>query len=143
MVHWLCITNEKNWNVAKNKRIWGLAKKEKKLGDLGIGDYLVFYIKQRKEKDEIVKPKIAGIFKVASKPFYDKEKIFATSQKRYELYPWRFKIETVAIPENPLEFRRLIPKLEFIKKKRKWYVYLQQAMIKIPKSDFDVIKSAI
>ena len=107
---------------------------------MGIGDYLVFYIKQRKEKDEIVKPKIAGIFKVTSKPFYDEEKIF---DNKYELYPWRIKIETAVIPENPLEFKRLISKLRFIKKKRKWYVYLQQAMIRIPKADFDVIKSAV
>jgi len=145
MAHWMCITNEKNWNVAKSKRIWGLAdRNRKKLESSKVGDYLVFYIKQRRINSKIIRPKIVGIFKVASKPFFDEERIFASLPKKAdELYPWRVKIETVTIPKKPLEFKEVVPLLQFIKNKEKWFLYIQTTMRVIPKQDFDLIKSAV
>ncbi|MCJ7760635.1 EVE domain-containing protein, partial [Candidatus Bathyarchaeota archaeon] len=85
----------------------------------------------------------AAIFRVSSKPFYDEKQLFAMPDKARELYPWRFKIKPVAIPKEPLEFDSLVPKLEFIERKKVWYTYLQHAIKRISESDFAVIKSAI
>ena len=126
--------------MAQSKRVWGVAEKDKKkLERTKVGESLVFYIKQKKENDEITGPQIRGIFMVASKPFYSEEKNFPGDK----IFPWRIKIELVAVPKEPLEFMKLVPKLQFIKNKEKWFRHLQFAMRTIPKLDFDLIESAI
>jgi predicted RNA-binding protein len=77
MSYWLCTTDERNWCVAKNKRIWGLAQKAKTYEQLKMGDYVVFYVKRGTSDSGIIQPKITGIFKVSSKPFYDEKELFA------------------------------------------------------------------
>lgn len=142
MDSWLCITSEENWKAAKSKRVWGLAEKDrKKLERVKVDDSLVFYIKQRIENDETIGPQIKGIFKVASEAFFSEERIFTSSPD--EIFPWRIRIEPVAIPKKSLDFKKLVPKLQFIKNKKKWFLYLQVAMRTIPKEDFDLTKSAI
>lgn len=29
MTYWLCITNEENWQVVKQKNVWGVAQRHK------------------------------------------------------------------------------------------------------------------
>ena len=126
--------------MAQSEREWGVAEKDKeKLERTKVDDSLVFYVKKKKENDEVTGPQIRGIFKVASKTFYSEEKIFVGD----EIFPWRIKIEPVAVPEEPLEFMKLVPRLRFIKNKEKWFCHLQVTMRTIPKLDFDLIKSAI
>lgn len=132
-----------NWIVAKDKRIWGLARKAKTCEQLKIGDYIVFYVKRETSDSGIIRPKITGIFRISSKPFYDEKKLFAAPVKTRELYPWRFKIEPITIPKEPLEFDKLVPKLEFIERKKVWYTYLQHAIKRLSESDFKVINSSI
>ena len=75
------MTNEENWNVAQSKRVWGVAEKDrKKLERTKVGESLVFFIKQKRENDEITGPQIRGIFMVASKPFYSEEKKISRGQ---------------------------------------------------------------
>ena len=144
MMYWLCITTEENWKVARKLKVWGVAQKDrKKLWDkLEINDFLVFYVKQRKELGQTIGPTINGISKVTSDPIWSEEKIFRGLVPQ-EKFPWRVKIEHVKIPKEPIDFRKLVPKLKFIKKKRKWFVYLQRAMRTIPKEDFDMILSTV
>ena len=137
---WLCVTSEENWNVVKSKRMWCVAEKDReKLKGTDVGEFLVLYIKQKRKNDITIRPRIKGIFKIASKPFYSEERIFSG----IEIYPWRVRINPIAIPRAPLEFMKLVPRLQFIKNKEKWYSHLRVAMRKIPRQDFDLIKSAI
>lgn len=132
-----------NWSVAKDKRIWGLAKNAKIPQQLKMEDYIVFYVKRGKADTGITRPKITGIFRVSSEPFYDEKEVFVAPERTREIYPWRFKIKPVAIPKEPLEFDKLIPKLEFIERKKVWYTYLQHAIKRLSESDFKVINSSI
>ncbi len=35
MTYWLCITNEDNWKVIKDKKIWGVSERHKNTIDKG------------------------------------------------------------------------------------------------------------
>lgn len=142
MNSWLCMTREENWNVIRSKRIWGVAEKDKKrLERVNVGDFLVFYVKQKRKKDEIVGAKITSIFKAVSAPFFSQERIFASYL--IELFPWRIKIQPEVTPKEPVEFQKLIPKLRFIKNKKNWGAHLQVVMRAIPEEDFNLIRSEI
>ena len=142
MAYWLCITTEENWKVIKDKNIWGVpARHENTIKKVNIGDKLVFYLKQEKVEDEVKEPRIAGIFEVVSEPFRDSTRIFSSKgMKTNEIFPWRVKIKPIKIFDKPLEFKPLIPKLKFIKNKKKWSGHIQgKAMIELPKEDFELI----
>lgn len=47
MNYWLCITNEENWKVVKEKNIWGVSRK-KDLENVRVGDVLVLLSQTRK-----------------------------------------------------------------------------------------------
>jgi predicted RNA-binding protein len=136
--YWLCIVDEGNWEIVKRKRIWGVSDRhKKKLEMVEEGDLMIFYIKPTR---------IGGIFKCISKPYVDREKIFDGE----ELFPNRIKLEPIVMPESPLDFKPLIPKLKFIAKKRggkinkKWGAYLfGKAIRPIPHVDYKTIESAL
>jgi predicted RNA-binding protein len=140
----MCPTSEENWAVIRDRKIWGVADYYKKrIQDLEVGDYLIFYVKQRREEGKIItRPRIVGIFKVSSRPFFQKEETFSSKKPR-QLYPWRVTIETVAIPRKPLEFKEALPWLSFIRNKAQWGCYMQTAMRSIPGRDFIWIKSRL
>jgi predicted RNA-binding protein len=88
--------------------------------------------------------RIRGIFKAVSKPFTSDEEIFnAAGFAEGELFPNRIKLEPVSMPEEPIEFKNLIPKLKFITNKKMWTGHLRRAMRTIPKEDFESIENAI
>ena len=140
MNYWLCITNEENWKVVKAKNIWGVPEGHKKqLNEVEIGDFFVFYLKGEKVKDVRLPPRISGIFKVVSKPFKDENKIFSSvGFKNDEIFSHRVKLDPLIIKNK--EFKPFIPKLTFIKNKKKWQGHIQgKAMRSIPKEDFKLI----
>jgi len=52
------------------------------------------------------------------------------------------KIKPIRIFDKPLELKPLIPKLKFIKNKKKWSGHIQgKAMVELPKEDFELISS--
>ncbi len=150
MTYWLCITDVGNWEIIKEKNIWGVSKRHaNKLMSTKIGDKLVFYVKQKPPSDP---PTIRGIFKVVSKPFYDEKPIFKAPslpflqdpQEIGETYPWRVKI--APIKTGYLEFKPLIKQLKFITNKtsRGWGGHLMgKAMREIPEEDFKLIESLL
>lgn len=133
MKHWLCVTNEDNWKIIKKKRIWGVPKRRKRtIIQVKLGDHLIFYIKHGK---------IGGIFKAISEPFESKEKIFKPIKK--EIFPNRIKLEKVLIPKMRVDFKKLIPRLSFIRNKISWGFYMWSAIRMISKEDYKTIKSAL
>jgi len=139
--YWLCVTNEENWKVVKERKIWGISNRYRRLlENVKPGDTLVFYVKPFW---------LAGIFKVISEPFKSDETIFSSiGFTKGEMFPWRVKIEPLIVAEEPIAFReqvfkKLIPKLKFIKNKKMWTGHLRRAMRTIPKEDYNLIFNAI
>lgn len=132
--YWLCVVNEENWKVVKNKNVWGVSEKYRKsLGAVEIGDFLTFYVK---------KSKVGGIFVTFSEPFISTEKLYASADpKKQKIYPHRIRLRPVVVPEKLKDFKPLIPELKFIVNKKKWFGSIRLAMRTIPKEDFELIKN--
>jgi len=143
MAYWLCITNETNWKIIKEKNIWGVPERHKNtIAKVKPGDKLVIYLKQEKINNEIKEPRIVAVYEVVSEPFKDSTRIFSSKGMRSsgEIFPWRVKIKPIRIFDKPIEFKPLISKLKFIKNKKKWSGHLMgKAMRKILEDDFKLI----
>lgn len=146
MAYWLCITNETNWKVIKERNVWGVPERHKNtIAKVKPGDKLVIYLKQEKVNDEVKEPRIVAVYEVVSEPFKDSSRIFSSKGMRSsgETFPWRVKIKPIKIFDKPIEFKSLIPKLKFITNKRMWSGHLMgKAMREIPEEDFRLIVSA-
>jgi len=129
------VTNEENWKVVKERKVWGVPKRDRhQIERVKLGDFLVFYVMPQR---------VMGAFKAVSEPFESSERIFSWGEfGREESFPHRVKLEPVIIPEEPLQFKELIPKLKFITNKKMWSGHLRRAMRTIPKEDYDLIFSA-
>ena len=136
--YYLCITNERNWEIAVTKHVWGVTNKHiRELERLRIGDFLVFYLKPSK---------IGGVFEVTSQMFNEDEPLFVSEGfDKKEIFSNRIRIKPFKIPGSPVEFKPLIPMLRFIKRKdRSWGASIQgKALVAIFKEDFECILNAI
>ena len=143
MAYWLCITNEVNWKVIREKNIWGVPERHKNtIAKAKPGDKLVIYLKQEKIDNEVKESRIVAVYEVISEPFKDSTRIFSSKGMRNsgETFPWRVKIKPIKIFDKPIEFKSLIPKLRFITNKKKWTGHLMgKAMREIPEEDFRLI----
>jgi len=131
--YWLCVVNEANWEVVKDKLIWGVSDRYKRrMEELSEGDLLVFYVRPKK---------LGGIFRASSRPYVDKKAIFSSEGFRPgEVFPNRVKIEPILVPPEPVPFEPLVPKLKFIRNKEKWTGHLRGAMRPIPEEDYETIR---
>jgi len=144
MSYWLCITTEENWNVIKQKNVWGVPERHKNtIARVKPGDKLLIYLKQERDKDRIVEPRIVAVYEAVSEVFKDSSKIFKTPPgMSNEVFPLRIKLKPVRIFEKPVDFKSLIPKLKFITNKQKWTGHLMgKAMREIPEDDYELIMS--
>ncbi len=142
MAYWLCITNEENWKVIKEKNIWGVPERHKNIiSKVKPGDKLLIYLKQERVNDEIKPSRIVGVYEVVSEVFRDSSRIFSSKgmRKTNETFPYRIKIKPIEIFNKPIEFKPLIPKLKFITNKESWKFYIRISMREIPKKDFETI----
>lgn len=146
MAYWLCITNEDNWEVIRQKNIWGVPERHRNtISKVKPGDKLLIYLKQEKIGEEIKPSRIVAVYEAASEPFKDSTRIFKSPKGMgNETFPLRIKLKPVKIFPKPVEFKPLIPKLRFITNKRKWSGHLMgKAMREIPEEDFKLIMSSI
>ena len=92
---------------------------------------------------EIQPSRIAGIGEATSKAFKDSTRIFSSKGfSSSETFPYRIKVKLDLVLEKPLEFKPLIPKLSFIKNKKRWTGHIMgKAMRRIPKEDYETIVS--
>ena len=130
------MTNAKNWKIIKQKKIWGVSKRNKGLiGGVSVGDILIFYVKPKR---------IGGLFKVTSDSFQSDEKIFGPeSFREKETYPYRIRLEPFIVPETFVNFEELVPSLTFIISKVFWAGYIRHAMRTIPKEDYEKIETLL
>ncbi len=142
MAFWLCITNEENWKVVKQKNIWGVPERHRNtIARVKPGDKLLIYLKQERDKDTIKEPRIVAVYEVASEVFRDSSRIFKTPQGMgNETFPLRIELKPVKIFDKPVEFKPLISKLKFITNKKKWSGHLMgKAMREVSEEDFEII----
>ena len=138
MNYWLCIVNAENWEVVKNKKVWGVTDRYKnKISQVKAGDILIFYITKSYE--------VGGIMKADSEPYASTEKIFSSKGFTLEeTFPNRVKLKPQLIPHKPVSFKEIIPKLKFIKNKKHWAGSLQgKTMRLIPEEDYETIKTTL
>lgn len=144
MAYWLCITNEDNWKVIKEKNVWGVPERHKNtIAKVKPGDKLLIYVKQENIDGEVKPSRIVAVYEAASEVYRDSSRIFKTPQGMgNETFPLRIKLKPVKIFDEPVEFKPLISKLNFITNKQKWSGHLMgKAMREIPEEDFKLILS--
>jgi len=142
MAYWLCITTEENWNVIKQKNVWGVQEKHRNtIAKVKPGDKCLIYVMSTKKDDELIPPRIMAAYEVTSEVFVDRSRIFKPSARnKIETFPLRIKLKSIKIFENPVDFKSLIPELRFIKNKKNWTGHIQgKAMREIPEEDYELI----
>ncbi|ABR53992.1 protein of unknown function DUF55 [Methanococcus vannielii SB] len=138
MNYFLCITTEENWNIIKEKKIWGVSKKyQNTISKVNLGDYLIIYEMGKQGKEP--KPQyIRAIYEVVSEIKEDNKKLFE-SYSPNETYPLRIKLKEVKIFEKPILFKELVPEMDFITNKKFWSGSLRRAMAQISEKDYEKI----
>ncbi|UUX92981.1 EVE domain-containing protein [Methanoplanus endosymbiosus] len=147
MTVWIASTNRENWEVIEKKNLWGVPKRNKNsIGRSNPGDKILIFVRQEKTdvKDEIIPSAITGAFEIVSEPFEDESPVFKKppTMPGEEFFPYRVKLKPVEIFDEPLDFKSLIPELEFITNKKQWTGHLRTAMRTIPDADYEYIMKA-
>ena len=140
MTHWIASTNRQNWKIIQTHNIWGIAKRHKNThARVQRGDTLVIFVSQQKEGEKILPSAITGAYEITD-IYEDITPLFtAPPQMGDERFPYRFKLKPLKIFSKPLEFKPLIPDLQFITNKVMWTGHLRTAMREIPEEDYELI----
>ncbi|KUG19208.1 hypothetical protein ASZ90_011081 [hydrocarbon metagenome] len=143
MTRWIASLNRENWEVVREKQVWGVPKRNQNVVQrVKLGDSILFYVKQEKEKegDEMLPSAIVGDGEVASEPYEEHTRIFGTPpQMGDEVFPYRVRVTPIHAFDEPVEFRPLVPDLGFITNKTMWSGHLRIAMREIPEEDYRLI----
>jgi predicted RNA-binding protein len=169
MTIWIASTNRENWEVIREKNLWGVPKRNKKsIERSSPGDKILIFVRQEKAVeganagvvrgagmdtgmnagisagDEVIPSAITGAFEIISEPFEDESLVFKKppTMPGEEFFPYRVKLKPVEIFEEPLDFKSMIPNLEFITNKKQWTGHLRTAMRTIPDADYEYIMKA-
>jgi predicted RNA-binding protein len=63
MTYWLCITTQENWEIIKEKNVWGVPERHKNaISRVKPGDLLLIYVKQRGVGKEVEGPKVVAVY---------------------------------------------------------------------------------
>jgi len=121
MRYWLCVTNQENWEVIREKNIWGVEERHRNsILKVKPGDRLLIYVMGTKKENETLPPRIVAAYEAVSEVFTDSSRLF-----KGKLYPLRIRLRPIAVFPKPLDFRELVPKLSFIKNKKKWFAHIR------------------
>jgi predicted RNA-binding protein len=152
MRYWCIVTSPKNWEICKNKEVWGMdARYFVTLQNfLGKGDKAVVYIHGKG---------FLAVVEFKDEYFYSEEDLGWTKGNRQVLFPYRIRFRIIHESQNPPKISfsteeinnraqhnkpNLIDKITFIADKgRTWNQYLQVSIIRITEEDFNTIRTAI
>ncbi|MBR1368483.1 hypothetical protein RJ53_02770 [Methanocalculus chunghsingensis] len=143
MTYWFASSNRDNWEIIRQKNIWGIPKRNKSIIDrVTPGDAILIYVAQQKDGDEILPSAVAGAFEVVSDGYEDSAPLFITPERMGdEVFPYRMKLKPIKVFKEPVAFKPLIPALSFIKNKTMWTGHIRVAMREIPEEDYRLILS--
>jgi len=141
MAYWIASSNRDNAEVVREKHIWGVPRRNRSLMHrVKSGDKMLVYVRGEQEGETALPSAITGAYEVVSDPYEDETPIFLTPRHMgNEVFPFRMKVRPVAIFDEPLEFKPLIPDLKFITNKKMWSGHLRVAMREIPEEDYRLI----
>jgi len=141
MTYWIASSNRDNAEVVREKHIWGVPRRNWSLMHrVKSGDKMLVYVRGEQKGETALPSAITGAYEVVSDPYEDETPIFLTPRHMgNEVFPFRMKVRPVAIFDEPLEFKPLIPDLKFITNKKMWSGHLRVAMREIPEEDYRLI----
>lgn len=141
MNYYICITNAENWEIIEKKNIWGVSERYKYIIEkVSKGDILLIYETKKGSKPTYIR----AIYKVDGEMYTDSSGVFI-SPKRFkftnnEKYPLRLNIKKIIIFEKPIDFKKLVVKIEFIKNKKHWGAcFMGRSMINLSEKDYNTI----
>ncbi len=143
MKYWIASGNRENWNVVKEKNIWGVPKGSKGLHSrVNVSDHILIYVRSETHGHDVLPSAIMGDFTV-TEIFEDSNVIFtAPSQMGDEVFPYRFRIKPVKVFKEPVEIKPLISELGFVTNKTQWSGHFRHAMREITEEDYKRIIKA-
>ena len=121
VAYWLIPLREENWYVVLRNNIFGARANSPALKKIKIGDLLIFYV----SKSGSIKlgGKIVGVFQVITDWFFEEVPLWPEeTSKKKTIYSWRIRLKPIKI--GTTNFKDLVQKLKFIKRKDKAQVYL-------------------
>lgn len=141
MARWICISNQINDKITRQKNIWGVSRRYiKAISKVKIGDTLLMYTVQEIVNKEIHPSLITSEYEAISEVYEDTKHLFETPKNMAnEDFPLRIKIKLITRFDKPIQFKQLVPKLSFIKNKKVWTGSIRRAMREIPEKDYQLI----
>jgi len=123
MHHWIFVMNGASDDFKKRIQSgrWPIYSRTQHRNDLSSGDNVVFYLAGKLNK------KLLGTAKVSSDLEPDKEHDFSVAVSEVDLW------------KKPIEMKKLLGSLGFIKNKDNWGMHLQGGVIPLPKEDYKKI----
>lgn len=107
--YYLFIIDKSNWDIVNSGNIIG-TDDEKIYNKINEGDKLLIYVSGIS--------KVKALYEAISK--YEEE----TPLFQDKNYPYRIKLNLIEYFEAKAEFKDLVPKLDFIENKERWYTHL-------------------
>ncbi|WP_373838220.1 EVE domain-containing protein [Methanospirillum sp.] len=140
MTYWIASTNRTNWEIVRQKNIWGIPKRNVNIHSrVKPKDHLLIFTSQQKEGDNLLPSAITASYEITQCMIDDTPLFTAPAQMGDEFFPYRFKLKPIKIFKESLEFKPLIPDLQFITNKNMWTGHLRVAMREIPEEDYSFI----
>ncbi|MEB3779051.1 MAG: EVE domain-containing protein [Desulfurococcales archaeon] len=123
--YWIITVTEENWQAIKTANVYGapesrLSRSARNL--IKPGDIIIFYY-VKKNGSKNLEGKFVGAFRAAL-DWYREEKPLWLDETREgrAKYPWRIRLELIKL--GIADFKSLVPRLEFIKRKERPNAYL-------------------
>lgn len=114
MQYWIWSVTEDNWEIVKRRKIWATYNKNAQTL-VKKGDVLIFYVKGTLT--------FKGIFRVDSEWYTTNELIWADEiRESKKKYPYQINLGLIQLGEA--NYKKLIPKLDFVKNKNTPQVYI-------------------
>ena len=140
MAYWIVVGSEENMRIAEARGfdIFGFkSTRRSEVAKMKPGDRLIFYL------TKIMK--FGGIAEVASEYFEDHEKVFRSTKKPNEDYPFRVNVKPLMVltPDQYLDVKEIGPTLDYPKKwpPEHWRLAFQGNLHEVPENDYKRIEA--
>src|SRR5574341_174105 len=136
MTYWIVVGSEENMRIAEARGFDIFGFKSTRRGEVSQmkpGDKLIFYLTKIR--------KFGCLAEVTSEYFEDHAKVFLSTKKPGEDYPFRVNVRPIVVlsPEQYLDVKEIAPGLEFTKKwpPEHWRLAFPGNLHEIPEGDYE------
>ena len=135
--HWLLITSRGSWAHLCAREEWAFTDKSRRLTEkIRLGDHGIVYLRNEEKSGSSA---LGGIVGFSGAPFR------LTGGSMFDqLFPVRLPIRVNYVLKEPVPFRPLVQRIDFMKHKINWGSYLQgHAAIELAEKDYRTMIEAI